>query len=1373
MTLSYKKLGKGRSGGEYYINSAKVDDYYLNEGVTADISVQREPPGLWYDPTGTMPAIRDGETVDADTFRALLGGFDPATGNALVKGAGDKHVSGYDFTFSAPKAVSVIWSQLDPNQRVLVEKAIAVAVRRALQFMSDKAGISRRGAGGVIKENVNLIAALWPHASSRENDPQLHTHSTVFNLARCEDGTYRTIDVNQILKWQTAIAGVYHTELAAQLTATLGLRCEVKEDEFIFDIADVPEAIKEHWSKRSEAIKAASKDLPTDALSKAVLDKITIETRDKKSELTREQLLARWVEEGQKIGFTRQQAEACFHQAELKPLTAEEIQDIAAKAAQRLTFSQSVFAESAAYAMVGVMMQGRGKAADIEAAGDWLVNQHLVFLGNDLKGHRVYSTQEMIDLERQMIEDSKHECWAALDATASHAAGAIASHVQPDDVVDAAIRAKKGMTPEQALAVRHACFDRRMVSIVEGSAGAGKSFTMEAVKAVYEKQGYTLHGLALSWSAAGVLSEEAKIEHTRAIEGFVRELATGKIKLDAKSVVLIDEGGLVGSRHMAAILAASKKAGAKVILTGDSLQLAPVEAGGAMEAMIEVIGSARIDEVRRQGSHVRNDPAKYAEFQWQRDAVLQFAHGHGAEALQAYQDHGLVKLTDDHSAAINAMIKDWNEYRLSEGAGTALLLANDNETVRELNARVREILRAEDKLGEDAITLRTTDLKNTATIPFAIGDKVMFRKNDKKLGIQGDQTKDEQRRTSGVFNRTQGTILSIKMDGDIPIIRIKLDKGGTVEIRAGKGGYWDAAKKAVPLQHAYATTIYASQGMTVQRSYLLDSRHIERRLAYVGMSRHREECRVYVDKEAVHERLMERLGTDEWRPLSEVADDELMTKVKESWSRASEKLTTVQYINARKQAAADLAASNERSSKNGYEHQQQSHNRQRPRTPPPAARAGLRNLSELDVVPDQPGATVLLPDDVSDLVAERDERCRQRGQDVACPGVRRRVDGNLRLIKERMERTMDTLKLTPSARRAQAEQNYREIGERIENAKRIDLPAWLIARGVELKKEGTNGWVENKAAKDNPYHFFQGNDGLWRARSGDTYLNAIQYVQQLENREFKDAVAVMSGADGVTALAIDRALQQSQALGNKSRATAAIVIRAADKEQRERAAIYARDERGISRETLTEAHKQGFLALDDRGVAFIGRDHEGKVCNAETRLLKPEKYKDEWLSKVSYAGSDKTYSPILRGNDRDVHMVEGGFNALALHDLAKREGKEPPTIIVTGGARTLKWSQNPQVQGLIKGAETVTNHKENEIDKKTGMPDPKKQADTDAAHEKQVAAIVQIRGNADGVKNARPPAGVKDLAEWNKKQQEHQRQLQLSQEEDRRSGLRM
>lgn len=1285
MTISYKKLGKGSGGGEYYISAATMDDYYLNEGVTDDKTAQREPPGKWYDPTGTMPAIKDGETVDANIFRALLGGFNPTAGEPLIKGAGEQHVSGYDFTFSAPKSVSAIWCQLDEAQREIIEAAQTAAVRRAVQFMSDKAGIARRGAGGVIKENVDLVAALWDHASSRENDPQVHTHATVFNLARCEDGKYRTIDVNQILKWQTAAAGIYHTELAAQLTDALGVRCEVKEDEFIFDVPDVAEAVKENWSKRSQAIKEAAAELSTDALSKAVLDRLTIETRDKKSELTRAELLDRWIKEGVEIGFTREQAEACFNQVKRENLSKEDIEAIANKAATALTQSRSVFNEAAAYAMIGVMMQGRGTAADIEQAGEWLVNEKLVQLGVSPDGHRVFSTPEMIALEKQMIEDAKTE---------------VEVHIQPTAAVEAAILAKNGISDEQAEAVRHACLDAHMVSIVEGSAGAGKSFTMEAVKSVYEGQGYTLHGLALSWTAAGVLSDEAKIEHTRAVEGFVRDINSGKVQLNKKAVVIVDEAGLVGSRHMAAILAAAKDAGAKIILTGDSKQLAPVEAGGAAEAIIEEIGSARIDEVRRQGSHVRNDPEQYAKFQWQRDTVLQFADGHADIAMQAYKDHELVTLADDHIATLDAMVADWNNYRLSPGAGTSLLLANDNQSVREINARVRELLRGEGLIGEDAVSIKTTDLKKTSETAFAVGDKIMFRKNDKDLGIQGDPTRKQ---AAGVYNRTTGIIREIRQDKDgTPLFKIELDKGGTVDIRAGKGGYWDGHTKAVPMQHAYATTIYGSQGMTVNRSYVLDSRHIERRLAYVGMSRHREECRVYVDREAVHSRMMERLGTDEWRPIKEVSDTELMEVVKKSWSRASEKLTTVQYL--------------------------------------------------------------------------KEQAVKQPKQDIEAQARQDSTLSNLKNTTNQMEATMQTLsKFTQKSadeRRAQVQQEYKEFGERIESAKRIDLPNWLMANGVQLKKEGTKGFVEDLPAKDNPFHFFCGDDGKWRARSGDTYLDAVGYVQQREGRDFKDTVNVLVGYNGYSsAQAVVQARQIAQRQGASNQAAAVITLRVSTQDQKVKAADYARDERGISRETLQEANKQRFLSADDRGITFVGYDEHGKIRNAETRFIKPEKWQDDWISKISYPNSDKTFSPILRGNDRDVHMVEGGFDALALHDLTKREGKAPPTVIVTGGARTLKWSQNPQIQQLIKSADSITNHRENEVDKKTGLPDPKKQAETDAAHEKQAAAIVDIRGNAEGVKNARPPTGVKDLADWNKKQQEQQRQLQL--EEEHRSSFRI
>lgn len=274
MTLSFKKLGKGVGGGDYYLAAAAVDDYYLNTGPSDDPAEMREPPGTWFDPVGSLSSPLHGQRVGGQAFRAYLGGFDPATGAALVRGAGEQHVSGYDFTFSTPKGVSVLWSQLPDPMRAEIESVQGEAVEKALHFMAQKAGIARRGAGGAIKERVGLVAALWPHASSRENDPQLHTHCTVLNLARCQDGAHRTIDVSQILRWQSAIASVYHAELAALLADRLGVRCAVKDGDYVFDCHDVPLRIREHWSKRSAQIKSAVAARGQDDVSKAVLDQL-------------------------------------------------------------------------------------------------------------------------------------------------------------------------------------------------------------------------------------------------------------------------------------------------------------------------------------------------------------------------------------------------------------------------------------------------------------------------------------------------------------------------------------------------------------------------------------------------------------------------------------------------------------------------------------------------------------------------------------------------------------------------------------------------------------------------------------------------------------------------------------------------------------------------------------------------------------------------------------------------------------------------------------------------------------------------------------------------------------------------------------------
>lgn len=1243
MSLSFKKLGKGCAGGDYYLNSAAAGDYYLDVDEIDDPETMKEPPGSWYDPTGALPVDLHGRRVEPKNFRALLGGFDPATGSALVRGAGEQHVSGYDFTFSAPKGVSVLWSQVRSDVRSLIEEIQADAVRRVLQFMAEKGGIARLGAGGAIKERVGLIAALWPHASSRENDPQLHHHCTVLNLAKCGDGAYRTIDVAQILRWQSAIAAAYHAELAALLTDRLGVRCTLKDGDFVFDCHDVPLNVREHWSKRSAQIKAAAREHGQGDISKAVLDKLAIETRDRKSELNRAELTERWRQEAEQIGFTEIEAVNCLSVASRQPLATDAIAKIAEEAVERLTKVQSVFTEAQAFAMVGVALQGFGAAADIEHAMQYLIDASKVLrLGATNDGSlAVYSTQAMIDLERDMV---------------TRAANLAPQHVLDDELVNTAILGKLGLSLEQADAVRHACLDPRRVVIVEGAAGAGKSFAMEAVKVAYESAGYELHGVALSWSAASVLSESAKIQNTRAIEGFVRDLAKGTAALTNKSVVVIDEAGLVGSRHMAAIVKAVELADAKLILTGESKQLSPADAGGAMAALTEVLGSAHMDEVRRQGAHVRHDPGLFAAYQWQRDAVLQFREGQAAEALDRYRGAGKVKFSDDQEQALDVMLADWAEIFQRHPEKTSLLLANDNATVRAINKRVRDQLQSAGVVAGQGITIKASDMRRAADADFAIGDRLMFRMNDRELDIQGDP----ERSVAGVFNRTVGTLRAIRSAADgVPVLSIELDRGGVVDIRAGVGGYFDKKTGGVPIQHAYATTIYASQGMTVDQSFLLNSRHIDRRLAYVGASRHRESCQFYFSREQLHERIMERVGADEYRPLAAISDDALLEHVKAQWSRNSEKLTTVQFLREREREREQAAI-----------------------------KASARPPTKAAAMPD------------------------------------------------------------PTVRREQARNRVVEFDRLKQIARTLDFPAWLIRQGLRLVKNGIDEWKLRRDS-DRPWLFFRSSSApTWLAHDGDQTFDPIGFVQQHWGVRFREAVTLLAGCS-----INDMPQPLSPPALARAKPSEPLHMRWANAQQQAAGLRYLEVERGISRTTIRRAVREKFLATDEFGIVFVGRDDKYQIRNAETRFLTPVRFRGEWLTKKSYAGADKTFPPILAGDadSPEVHLVEGGINALALVDIHRRQrpGEPWPTILVTGGARTLKWQNNPEVVQLLRGATRVVIHRENERGP-DGFPDHRKQADTDQAHARQHEVITEIRDSSDGLRYEQPPVAFKDLADWNK-----------------------
>jgi ATP-dependent exoDNAse (exonuclease V) alpha subunit len=515
-----------------------------------------------------------------------------------------------------------------------------------------------------------------------------------------------------------------------------------------------------------------------------------------------------------------------------------------------------------------------------------------------------FTTSRMVRLEREMVEMAK----------ATSNAHAIPD--QPDAInqlVEAAFASRPTMADEQKAVVLASCVTDKNVIITEGTAGAGKSFSLNAIREIYENvpprhsgeaKGYDIIGTALSWTATKVLEESAGLSGGMAIEGFVRKMkdaaSRGQDFFKRRTVVVVDEAGLAPTELVHQILYYAQKSSqdVRVILTGDSLQLNPVQAGNALELLVEECGSTRLDTIRRQkqASH--------------RQAVKHFCFGRAEKGLYTYHQQEAVHFLSDREALFDRVVGDYVSYTSAFPDKPALVLALKNDDVGLLNTRIRAALKAVGRVEQKGVTFRTYDGKTEKDTEFCIGDQIVFRQNAPKHPVfesefkkaheaLADAKKTAEEKSSflgwvkhsfkseksgpeirkGIFNRTIGTILDIRSTaGGGHELRILLTEGG--EVRINTKEYLHPEKQAVPLMHNFATTIYASQGQTVPRVMMLDDPNMNRKLAYVGASRHTELLDVYLDCKELGGRIRKKL--DRERDKAQAKLDREQSKAKGS-----------------------------------------------------------------------------------------------------------------------------------------------------------------------------------------------------------------------------------------------------------------------------------------------------------------------------------------------------------------------------------------------------------------------------------------------------------------------------------------------------------
>jgi conjugative relaxase-like TrwC/TraI family protein len=796
--LSVAKLTLGQEA--YYEQQVAVglDDYYAGRG---------ESPGIWHGQGASGLGLAG--VVEDGGLGTLLRGIDPATGDVLRAPVRERTitvraldvesgewrqeekrlapVSGYDLVFSCPKSVSILHA-LTEDERVRreISEAHDAAWQAALSYLENEACVVRRGhAGGVREYGGGFAAAAFRHRTSRAQDPHLHTHVIVANMAATNDGEWRALDGEAILRTYRLAAGyLYEAHLRHELTQRLGLEW-AEPAKGMAELVKVPDAAIQAFSTRRRSLLDHMEAHGSDGFAAARV--AALATREAKEQVDLPSLRAHWKARAAEHGLGRRELRRLGHEHAREAPTID--RDEMAQnmlGAEGLTAIQTTFTQPELVRVVAGSLRGGAAVQQVlDAAHEFsrLPGVEPVEPG-DIPGRPArFTTRELLEIERG----------ALTLAAAGRDAGAPAA----DGRTLLRMLGESDLAREQQLLVREASLSRDRVVCVVGVAGSGKTTAIETLSQICEASGITVMGAAPSGRAADELATATGVT-SRTLHRLLLDAARDG-GLPRGCVLVVDEAGMAETRTLAPVLELVERAESKAILVGDPSQLPAVGAGGLYQSLCADLGALELGGNRRQ-----QDVAE-------RRALARLRVGDPEPYLGYAARQGRLEVEDEASTAKQRLLEDWWQVAFDDRAG-AVMIAYRRSDVAELNQAGHELMRRFGRLGDDSLTIGATE--------FRAGDRVLCRRNDPRLGVR---------------NGTRATIVDL----DRATLILRLDTGAPRSI--------PLAYARDHLHHGYALTGHAAQGATVDRAFvLLEGRGALQEWGYVAASRASIETRLYL-----------------------------------------------------------------------------------------------------------------------------------------------------------------------------------------------------------------------------------------------------------------------------------------------------------------------------------------------------------------------------------------------------------------------------------------------------------------------------------------------------------------------------------------------
>ncbi len=748
---------------------------------------------------------------------------------------------GYDVTATTEKSLSVLALLGGADTRAQVLAAIQAGNDCGMVWLERNVACAR--AGDEVVGVTGWAVASFEHLTSRRLDPFVHHHNVIANTVTDEHGVRRALDARRLYQRVGVASAVTTAQARFELVSRLGVAFRPARHGG-WEIAGIDDAVIDEFSARTREIHETVHELEQALGRAATLGEfraaVTATRPAKRAGPGEAAVLEQWWARARARGLTPTALARCLGLRKPTVLSARHREAILGALETAVTAERSVFTRADVLATLVDLpdptANGLGPiivpAATLdELTDEFLTSDRVVNLAAnsgqrdhlvredgtklDVGGlrEREYSTVEMLAVQAR--------------ALANYQAGQQAGRgVVPAPLLAEALDGFPELAGEQRRLVEAVCTSGDAAQSAVGRPGTGKTYTVRAAVAAWQAAGYRVVGTAVKAEAARLLGQECGI-FAEPLAWYLNRLGDpAHTPIDARTVLVVDEASTIGDRDLDTLLAAAHRAGAVLRLIGDPAQHGAVTAGGLWR-VITRRHAARTPELRH-GRRVRDA--------YDSVAAEALRHGHAQAALDALRAAGHLHIVDDERHLYVELLCRWWDARHSGAPHPMVDRRNDQRLV--LNRLARALRQQLGELGD-------TEIRATGGRRYAVGDEVVARMGNRRLHPDGLPD-------AYIRNGARGTVITVHPATEPAEDRmvVHFEQLGAITIpRAFFDEHTDMwGRTDVGIDHAYAVTSYAIEGLTFQES----TSHIDPRSTrpevYVDITRGRDANHVYATR---------------------------------------------------------------------------------------------------------------------------------------------------------------------------------------------------------------------------------------------------------------------------------------------------------------------------------------------------------------------------------------------------------------------------------------------------------------------------------------------------------------------------------------------